>query len=169
MDGLNRLEYRGYDSAGMAVLGVGGIDVRKSVGRISNLATEIKKSPLSGSLGISHTRWATHGAVTRENAHPHTDKSGRLYLVHNGVIENYQTLREQLQERGHEFHSQTDTEVLAHLIGEAFEKGLARDSAALVEAVRAALRQVIGTYGISVVHADVPGVLVGAGGEVPSF
>ena len=162
MDGLNRLEYRGYDSAGMAVLGVGGIDVRKSVGRISNLATEIKKSPLSGSLGISHTRWATHGAVTRENAHPHTDKSGRLYLVHNGVIENYQTLREQLQERGHEFHSQTDTEVLAHLIGEAFEKGLARDSAALVEAVRAALRQVIGTYGISVVHADVPGVLVGA-------
>ena len=136
--------------------------MRKSVGRISNLATEIKKSPLSGSLGISHTRWATHGAVTRENAHPHTDKSGRLYLVHNGVIENYQTLREQLQERGHEFHSQTDTEVLAHLIGEAFEKGLARDSAALVEAVRAALRQVIGTYGISVVHADVPGVLVGA-------
>lgn len=162
LDGLNRLEYRGYDSAGIAVMGTGGIDVRKAVGRIANLAAELEKAPVSGSLGISHTRWATHGAVTRENAHPHSDQSGRLHLVHNGVIENYQTLRTQLEERGHQFHSQTDTEVLAHLVGEAFDTSATRDRSALVDAVRTALRQVIGTYGISVVHADVPGVLVGA-------
>ena len=162
MDGLRRLEYRGYDSAGVAIFESGQIHLRKSVGRIANLAEEIEKNPVSGSIGISHTRWATHGAVTRENAHPHTDKSGRLHLVHNGVIENYQILRDQLIERGHVFHSQTDTEVLAHLVGEAFDRAPSRTEAALVEAVRQALRQVIGTYGISVVHADVPGVIIGA-------
>ena len=162
LDGLRRLEYRGYDSAGLAVLAGGKIEVRKAVGRIANLAAEIEKSPVAGNTGISHTRWATHGSVTRENAHPHSDKSGKLHLVHNGVIENYQSLREQLMERGHEFHSQTDTEVLAHLVGEAFDQGGARDKGALVEAVRKGLRQVIGTYGISVVHADVPGIVVGA-------
>jgi len=162
MDGLRRLEYRGYDSAGVAILEGGQIHLRKSIGRIANLAEEIEKNPVSGSIGISHTRWATHGAVTRENAHPHTDKSGRLHLVHNGVIENYQILRDQLIERGHIFHSQTDTEVLAHLVGEAFDRATSRNEATLVEAVRQALRQVIGTYGISVVHADVPGVIIGA-------
>ena len=162
MDGLRRLEYRGYDSAGVAIFEGGQIHLRKSVGRIANLAEEIEKNPVSGSIGISHTRWATHGAVTRENAHPHTDKSGRLHLVHNGVIENYQILRDQLIERGHVFHSQTDTEVLAHLVGEAFDRATSRNEAALVEAVRQALRQVIGTYGISVVHADVSGVIIGA-------
>jgi len=162
LDGLRRLEYRGYDSAGLALLNPGGIEVRKAVGRIANLATEIEKFPVSGSAGISHTRWATHGAVTRDNAHPHSDQSGKLHLVHNGVIENYQTLREQLQERGHVFHSQTDTEVLAHLVGEAFDRSTARDGAGLVEAVRQALKQVIGTYGISVMHSEVPGLIVGA-------
>jgi glucosamine--fructose-6-phosphate aminotransferase (isomerizing) len=162
LDGLRRLEYRGYDSAGVALLNAGRIDVRKAVGRIANLAAEIANFPVSGHAGISHTRWATHGAVTRENAHPHSDQSGRLHLVHNGVIENYQLLREQLLERGHTFHSQTDTEVLAHLVGEAFDQAPARDKGALVEAVRSALRQVIGTYGISVIHADVPGLVVGA-------
>ena len=162
MDGLRRLEYRGYDSAGVAIFEGGQIHLRKSVGRIANLAEEIEKNPVSGSIGISHTRWATHGAVTRENAHPHTDKSGRLHLVHNGVIENYQILRDQLIERGHVFHSQTDTEVLAHLVGEAFDRATSRNEAALVEAVRQALRQVIGTYGISVVHSDVSGVIIGA-------
>ena len=162
LDGLRRLEYRGYDSAGLALRNPGGIEVRKAVGRIANLAAEIEKSPVRGVAGISHTRWATHGAVTRDNAHPHADQSGKLYLVHNGVIENYQTLREQLQERGHVFHSQTDTEVLAHLVGEAFDQSPSRDGAALVEAVRQALKQVIGTYGISVIHAEVPGLIVGA-------
>jgi glucosamine--fructose-6-phosphate aminotransferase (isomerizing) len=162
LDGLRRLEYRGYDSAGLALLNPGGIEVRKAVGRIANLASEIEQSPVRGSAGISHTRWATHGAVTRENAHPHSDQSGKLHLVHNGVIENYQSLREQLQERGHVFHSQTDTEVLAHLVGEAFDRSTARDGAGLVEAVRQALKQVIGTYGISVIHSEVPGLIVGA-------
>ncbi|MEN9468917.1 MAG: Glutamine--fructose-6-phosphate aminotransferase [Verrucomicrobiota bacterium] len=162
LDGLRRLEYRGYDSAGLALLNPSGIEVRKAVGRIANLASEIEKSPIRGQAGISHTRWATHGAVTRDNAHPHADQSGKLHLVHNGVIENYQTLREQLQERGHVFHSQTDTEVLAHLVGEAFDRSTSRDGAALIEAVRQALKQVIGTYGISVMHAEVPGLIVGA-------
>ena len=162
LDGLRRLEYRGYDSAGLALLNPGGIEVRKAVGRIANLASEIEKSPIRGQAGISHTRWATHGAVTRDNAHPHADQSGKLHLVHNGVIENYQTLREQLQERGHIFHSQTDTEVLAHLVGEAFDRSTSRNGAALIEALRQALRQVIGTYGISVIHAEVPGLIVGA-------
>ncbi len=162
LDGLRRLEYRGYDSAGVALAGDSGISVRKAVGRIANLAAEIDQNPLAGNCGISHTRWATHGAVTRENAHPHSDRSGRLHLVHNGVIENYLTLREQLIERGHEFHSQTDTEVLAHLVGEAYDNSGTKGEGALVEALRTALRQVIGTYGISIVHADVPGVLIGA-------
>jgi len=161
LDGLRRLEYRGYDSAGVAILN-GDLEIRKSVGRIANLAELIESEPVHGHTGISHTRWATHGSVTKENAHPHTDRSGRLALVHNGVIENYQTLREQLQAKGHVFKSQTDTEVLAHLVGEAFDKSPTRDREALIEAVRIALRQVIGTYGIGVLHADVPGLLVGA-------
>jgi glucosamine--fructose-6-phosphate aminotransferase (isomerizing) len=162
IDGLRRLEYRGYDSAGVALFDSGAISLRKSVGRISNLAEEIERNPVSGALGISHTRWATHGAVTQANAHPHADQSGRLYLVHNGVIENYQSLRERLATKGHVFHSQTDTEVLAHLVGEVFDSITPASPAALVEAVRKALGQVTGTYGIAVMHADVPGVIVGA-------
>ncbi|GAB4174909.1 MAG: glutamine--fructose-6-phosphate transaminase (isomerizing) [Terrimicrobiaceae bacterium] len=162
LDGLRRLEYRGYDSAGIACLNGSRMQVRKAVGRIAELARELANDPPHGSLGISHTRWATHGAVTRENAHPHFDATGRLALVHNGVIENYQTLRDGLTARGHQFHSQTDSEVLAHLVGEAFEAKGDRTANGLVEAVRHALRQVIGTYGIAVVHEDLPGTLVGA-------
>ncbi len=162
LDGLRRLEYRGYDSAGVAILHGGSIDVRKAVGRIANLAAHIQENPIHGQTGISHTRWATHGGVTRENAHPHFDQSGRLSIVHNGVIENYQKLRDQLVERGHIFLSQTDTEVLAHLVGDEFESIGTCDKATLVEAVRRALKQVIGTYGIAVLHADVPGFMVGA-------
>ena len=162
LDGLRRLEYRGYDSAGVAILNGGPIEIRKSVGRIANLAEVIQEHPVHGQTGISHTRWATHGGVTTENAHPHSDQSGRLSLVHNGVIENYQTLRENLIERGHTFVSQTDTEVLAHLVGDEFDGAGKRDKAGLVEAIRLALRQVIGTYGIAIIHADVPGLIVGA-------
>ncbi len=162
MDGLRRLEYRGYDSAGVALFDGGSLEIRKAVGRIANLAREIEENPVGGHVGISHTRWATHGGVSRENAHPHSDASGRLVLVHNGVIENYQTLREHLTERGHVFQSQTDTEVLAYLVGEAYDQSAAKGKGALVDAVRMALRQVIGTYGIAVLHADVPGLLIGA-------
>jgi glucosamine--fructose-6-phosphate aminotransferase (isomerizing) len=121
LDGLRRLEYRGYDSAGIATINGGGIEVRKSVGRIADLSKVISANPPHGNLGISHTRWATHGGVTNENAHPHFDQSRRLVLVHNGVIENYSSLWAQLEEKGHIFKSQTDTEVLAHLIGAAFD------------------------------------------------
>ena len=162
LDGLRRLEYRGYDSAGVAILNGGSIETRKAVGRIANLAECIDENPVHGQTGISHTRWATHGKVTQENAHPHSDQSGRLSLVHNGVIENYQKLREQLIEHGHTFVSQTDTEVLAHLIGDGFDRAGRRDKAGLIEAIRQALRHVIGTYGIAVLHADVPGLMVGA-------
>ncbi|XHR27706.1 MAG: glutamine--fructose-6-phosphate transaminase (isomerizing) [Chthoniobacteraceae bacterium] len=162
LDGLRRLEYRGYDSAGLATLN-GQISFRKCKGRIANLAELIEREPVCGSVGISHTRWATHGGVTDENAHPHFDESGKLAVVHNGVIENYQTLKEQLIAEGHHFQSQTDTEVLAHLIGKHFDAaGGEPTGKRLVEAVRQALKEVTGTYGIAVIHEAVPGTLVGA-------
>ena len=125
LDGLRRLEYRGYDSAGIATLSNGKIDARKCKGRISSLAELIQKDPPKGDAGIGHTRWATHGGVTDENAHPHFDQSGKLALVHNGVIENYQALKEELLREGHTFKSQTDTEVLAHLIGKHYDAAVA--------------------------------------------
>ena len=169
LDGLRRLEYRGYDSAGIAVVNHGHLETRKGAGRIASLASLITKQPVSGSLGVSHTRWATHGKVTDENAHPHFDASGRLALVHNGVIENYQALKEQLIKDGDtKFRSETDTEVLAHLIGKLYDESCAstvdapQKKARLFTAVRAALQQVIGTYGIAIVHADVPDFMIGA-------
>ena len=162
LEGLRRLEYRGYDSAGVAALEEGVISVRKEVGRIAELTRSIGLNPMGGTTGISHTRWATHGKVTRENAHPHFDRSGKMALVHNGVIENYSTLRSQLEEEGHQFLSQTDTEVLAHLVGRAFDRSGEHTQGTLVSAVREALRQVTGTYGIAVVHASFPGLIIGA-------
>jgi glutamine---fructose-6-phosphate transaminase (isomerizing) len=169
LDGLRRLEYRGYDSAGVAVVNRGHLETRKCAGRIAALASLIAKEPVSGSFGISHTRWATHGKVTDENAHPHFDASGKLALVHNGVIENYQALKEQLIQDGDtNFRSETDTEVLAHLIGKLYDESCAstadapQKKARLFTAVRVALQQVIGTYGIALVHADVPDFMIGA-------
>ena len=169
MDGLRRLEYRGYDSAGIAVVDAGQFNTRKCAGRIAALTKLVTKQPVSGSLGISHTRWATHGKVNDENAHPHFDASGKLALVHNGVIENYQALKDELIRGGDtNFRSDTDTEVLAHLIGKLYEDSCASTvdapgkKARLFDAVRAALRQVIGTYGIALVHADVPDFMIGA-------
>src|ERR687892_613398 len=169
LDGLRRLEYRGYDSAGLAVVDGGKLNTRKCAGRIAGLAKLVNKEPVSGSLGISHTRWATHGKVNDENAHPHFDASGKLALVHNGVIENYQALKDELIRSGDtKFRSDTDTEVLAHLIGKLYDDSCASTvdapgkKARLFEAVRTALRQVIGTYGIALVHADVPDFMIGA-------
>ena len=169
LDGLRRLEYRGYDSAGVAVVNQGQLETRKCAGRIAALDSLMAKEPVSGSFGISHTRWATHGKVTDENAHPHFDASGKLALVHNGVIENYQALKEQLIQDGDtNFRSETDTEVLAHLIGKLYDESCAstadapQKKARLFTAVRAALQQVIGTYGIALVHADVPDFMIGA-------
>ncbi len=163
LDGLRRLEYRGYDSAGLTTIDGGQLETRKCAGRIQSLADLLARQPAPGNVGISHTRWATHGRPNDENAHPHYDQSGRLALVHNGVIENYQTLRAPLLEAGHRFRSQTDTEILAHLIGQIYDAaGGAHSKARLLDAARAALKQVIGTYGIALLHLDVPDVIIGA-------
>jgi glucosamine--fructose-6-phosphate aminotransferase (isomerizing) len=180
LDGLRRLEYRGYDSAGVAIVDGDRVETRKCAGRIAALGKLMAEKPPTGTYGISHTRWATHGKPTDQNAHPHFDASGKLALVHNGVIENYQALKDQLIRDGdRKFSSETDTEVLAHLIGKLYDDSTAEANARgsngdaataaplnekgrLVDAVRAALRQVIGTYGIALVHRDIPDFLVGA-------
>jgi glucosamine--fructose-6-phosphate aminotransferase (isomerizing) len=165
IEGLRRLEYRGYDSAGVCTLADEILELRKSAGRVDKLAEQLRARPLRGSVGISHTRWATHGAPTDVNAHPHLDESGRIAIVHNGVVENYDRLKQRLIAAGHTFHSQTDTEVLAHLIGEHYAKlkGQPADNGhPLTQAVLNALKEVIGTYGIAVICQDFPGVMVGA-------
>lgn len=163
LDGLSRLEYRGYDSSGLAVMnGSKSIITRKKSGRLANLRGLMAEEPVTGSCGISHTRWATHGEPTDENAHPHSDQSGRLSLVHNGVIENYQPLKDKLEKAGHVFKSQTDSEVLAHLIGQLYELSEEADpKTRLIGAVREAIKLVAGTYGIVVMHADIPDFLIG--------
>ncbi|HEV8542978.1 MAG TPA: glutamine--fructose-6-phosphate transaminase (isomerizing) [Verrucomicrobiae bacterium] len=166
LEGLRRLEYRGYDSAGIAVLDGGAFDVHKKKGKIDEgLNLLLRERPLHGTLGLGHTRWATHGAPTDENSHPHFDESGRISVVHNGVIENYDRLKQRLIKAGHTFKSATDTEVLAHLIGEHYEKlsnSPRNGTHPLTQAVIDALREVIGTYGIGVMSVDYPGVIVGA-------
>jgi len=158
--GLKRLEYRGYDSAGIAAVEGGKLHILKNKGKVRELEQNIRGDWNSKLLcrmhtGISHTRWATHGSPTPENAHPHTDQTGRLAMVHNGIIENYASLRNQLEAKGHSFRSQTDSEVLVHLIGEFYRGSLA-------DAVCAALKHVEGTYGIAVLSADEPDKIVAA-------
>ncbi|HSG82727.1 MAG TPA: glutamine--fructose-6-phosphate aminotransferase, partial [Gemmatimonadota bacterium] len=155
LEGLRRLEYRGYDSAGISVCWNGSIDTRKMPGKIADLARAIGGNLPKGTTGIAHTRWATHGAPTQVNAHPHHDCSGEFAVVHNGIIENATVLRKKLTELGHTLSSETDTEVLAHLIEEAYDDNLE-------EAVAAALKQVDGTYGIAVVSSRDPEKLVAA-------
>ncbi|NBS79281.1 glutamine--fructose-6-phosphate transaminase (isomerizing) [bacterium] len=162
LEALSRLEYRGYDSAGLATLNGHGVEIRKKSGRIENLAKACQAKPVSGSMGISHTRWATHGAPTDANAHPHLDASGKLALVHNGVIENFIELKEKLIKAGHKFQSETDTEVLAHCLGDAYSKSRTQGEARLLEAVRHTFNQIHGTLGIAAFHADLPGMVVGA-------
>ena len=130
LEGLRRLEYRGYDSAGVAVVHDGDLLVRKKKGRIDEgLARLLKSEPAAGTLGIAHTRWATHGPPSDGNSHPHLDQSGKIAVVHNGVIENYDALKQKLLKAGHKFRSDTDTEVLAHLIGDYYEKRRSRGKA----------------------------------------
>lgn len=157
IEGLKRLEYRGYDSAGMAVID-GGLHVARAVGRVANLEAMVEgDASFEGTLGIAHTRWATHGGVTDANAHPHRDDKNGIALVHNGIIENYSALRTYLTERGHAFTSETDTEVLAMLIGELYDPEHGID---LEKSVQAALREVTGAYAIAVVCENEPDTLV---------
>jgi glucosamine--fructose-6-phosphate aminotransferase (isomerizing) len=165
LEGLRRLEYRGYDSAGVAVLDADALLLRKKKGKIGEgLARLLKSEPVAGNLGIGHTRWATHGPPSDVNSHPHLDQSGRIAVVHNGVIENYDALRQKLVAAGHKFASSTDTEVLAHLIGDYYGKrgGKNGNGTRLTQAVCDALREVIGTYGLAVISADEPDLIVGA-------
>ena len=157
LDGLKRLEYRGYDSAGVAIVG-SGLQVAKDKGFIADLEAHLPA--MHGTTGLAHTRWATHGAPSKVNAHPHTDCTGKIALAHNGIIENYAALREKLEEEGHVFRTETDTESLVHLIE-------ARYHGDLEAAVREALHEVRGSYAIAVVHADGPGRVVGARNESP--
>ncbi|MFI2075579.1 glutamine--fructose-6-phosphate transaminase (isomerizing) [Streptomyces triculaminicus] len=156
--GLRRLEYRGYDSAGVAVLADGGLASAKKAGKLANLEKELADRPLpSGPTAIGHTRWATHGGPTDANAHPHLDNPGRVAVVHNGIIENFAALRAELAERGHALGSETDTEVVAHLLSEAFSS-----CGDLAEAMRQVCRRLQGAFTLVAVHADEPDVVVGA-------
>jgi glucosamine--fructose-6-phosphate aminotransferase (isomerizing) len=155
LEGLKRLEYRGYDSAGIAIMNGSGVETVKEAGKISRLEALLAATPVDGTTGIAHTRWATHGPPTRSNAHPHLSADGTIAVVHNGIIENAATLRHMLEERGYVFRSDTDTEVLAHLIQEFFD-------GKLEDAVMAALRQVEGTYGIAVISSADPHKIVAA-------
>jgi len=162
VEGLRRLEYRGYDSAGIAVVGPRGLDIRRSKGKLANLASRLRDQPLEGTTGIGHTRWATHGRPSDENAHPH--RYGGVAVVHNGIIENHLDLKAALQARGHAFASETDTEIFAHLIADALA-GPARGD--LPQAVREALKEVRGSYAIAVASEATPGVLVAAKNASP--
>jgi glucosamine--fructose-6-phosphate aminotransferase (isomerizing) len=154
LDGLKRLEYRGYDSAGIAVVNDGHMEIRRSAGKLSNLELAVARSPLDGQYGLGHTRWATHGRPTEENAHPHRDGSGRIVVVHNGIIENYLDLKRQLTASGHVFQSETDTEVVAHLVQQEW-----RDDG-LDGAVRRAMARVRGLFALVLLSADDPEKLV---------
>ena len=158
INGLRRLEYRGYDSAGIALMENGSIKAIKKAGKVDDLDKKIKESPIKGSIGIAHTRWATHGEPNDINAHPHQDKTGKIFLIHNGIIENYNTLKEVLIRKGFQFKSETDTEALVNLISDIYFA----DGLDFEEAVEAALNQVVGTYGIVAFCSDEPNKLVAA-------
>src|SRR5439155_19988706 len=161
MEGLKRLEYRGYDSAGIALVGEDGdLFVEKKAGKLANLEIAIADRTPHAALGLAHTRWATHGRPTDLNAHPHQDCTGDITVIHNGIIENFQELRDGLAARGHRLTSDTDTEAVAHLVEESYQGDLA-------DAVRAALRQLDGAYAIAVMHRREVSRLVGARMNVP--
>ncbi len=160
LDGLKKLEYRGYDSSGIAVLDGGKINLRRSVGKLHRLSHEVEKNPLAGTIGVGHTRWATHGRPSEQNAHPHLE--GGVAVVHNGIIENYLSLREELASEGARFKSETDTEILSHLIHREIKAG-----ADLTGAVRAALKYVKGTYALAAISEREPDRVVGARMECP--
>src|SRR5262245_5335331 len=154
IEGLRKLEYRGYDSAGVALVRDGAVDLRRSAGKLANLETAIAANPVTGDYGVGHTRWATHGRPTEENAHPHRDCSGKIVVVHNGIIENYLDLKHELQQQGHRFVTETDTEIVAHLV----EREMRDDG--LENAVRRALMVMRGLFALVLISADDPEKIV---------
>ncbi|HEV7998573.1 MAG TPA: isomerizing glutamine--fructose-6-phosphate transaminase, partial [Planctomycetaceae bacterium] len=167
LEGLHRLEYRGYDSAGVAIARDGRIGIRKKAGRVQMVAAVLDADPLPGTVGIGHTRWATHGATTDVNSHPHVGGNGEVVLVHNGVIENHAALRSQLQELGYVFRTQTDTEVIAHLIAHHLDEQLRLDGGAVdqqtcLTAIEQSLLRLNGTYGLGILFRDLPNTIFGA-------
>src|ERR1700756_2539445 len=163
IDGLRRLEYRGYDSAGIAVGGNGdGLQIRRAEGKLRNLEDVIRQKPLEGTYGIGHTRWGTHGRPSEENAHPHRDCTGKIVVVHNGIVENYLTLKKKLIEEGHKFTTETDTEIIAHLIEKYFFKSGNGHRVPLEDAVRKAVKELTGVFALSVVAVDDPNKIVAA-------
>jgi glucosamine--fructose-6-phosphate aminotransferase (isomerizing) len=170
LEGLRRLEYRGYDSAGIAVGSAGhGLELRRAPGKLRNLEEVIRQHPLHGTYGIGHTRWATHGRPTEENAHPHRDCTGRIVVVHNGIVENYLELKRELAEEGHAFVTETDTEIIAHLIEQELRSAESSGKTMLLEeGVRRAARRLTGAYAISVISADAPDTIVTARNGPPA-
>jgi glucosamine--fructose-6-phosphate aminotransferase (isomerizing) len=157
IEGLRKLEYRGYDSAGIAVVEEGGkLDIRRAEGKLRNLEDVIRLKPLDGTYGIGHTRWATHGRPTEENAHPHRDASGKIVVVHNGVIDNFLPLKQRLQKEGHKFVTETDTEVIAHLIGKYYDEG----AGSLEAATRRAVAELRGIFALAIISAHEPEKIV---------
>src|SRR5580658_4353111 len=169
IDGLRRLEYRGYDSAGIAVAGNGeGLQVRRAEGKLRNLEEVIRLKPLDGTYGIGHTRWATHGRPTEENAHPHRDCTGKIVVVHNGIVENYVSLKKKLIEEGHTFSTETDTEVIAHLIEKHLNPAGNGHPVPLEEAVRKTVGELTGVFALGVLSADAPDKIVAARNGPPA-
>jgi glucosamine--fructose-6-phosphate aminotransferase (isomerizing) len=163
IEGLRRLEYRGYDSAGIAVCGNGeGLQIRRAEGKLRNLEEVIRLKPLDGTYGIGHTRWATHGRPTEENAHPHRDCTGKIVVVHNGIIENYVSLKKKLTEEGHKFTTETDTEIIAHLVEKNYLKTGNGHKPSLEEAVRKTVVQLTGVFALAVISVDEPNTIVAA-------
>ena len=155
--GLRKLEYRGYDSAGIAVVNGNGVDVVRAEGKLTNLESKLNDKPLHGTFGMGHTRWATHGKPNENNAHPHRDCTGKVVVIHNGIIENFLPLKQQLQKLGHQFKTETDTEVVAHLIEETM-----KDGTKFVPAVKKTLKELDGHYALVMIHGDEPGTIIAA-------
>jgi len=155
--GLKKLEYRGYDSAGIAVVNGSGVEVVRAEGKLSNLEAKLPEHDLKGSFGMGHTRWATHGKPNENNAHPHRDCTGQVVVIHNGIIENFLPIKQHLQSLGHEFKTETDTEVVAHLIEENMKGG-----AKFVDAVKKTLKEIEGHYALVMIDGTEPGTIVAA-------
>src|ERR1700691_4928660 len=164
LDGLPRLEYRGYDSAGIAVLDCDNrVSLRRASGKLRSLEETIRATPVDGPYGIGHTRWATHGRPTEENAHPHRDCTGNIVVVHNGIVENYVDLKRELEKEGHKFVTETDTEIIAHLV-----ERYMKDGGPLEDAVRKTVRQLTGVYSIAILSASDPNKIIAARTGPPS-